>query len=154
MYSKEEAKRLKESFWTTFGQYMSAVPSADGDKVNWVNYKTGIKHLFFRMDATNKTANISIEISHPDASIRQLIFEQFKELRSILHQNLEEEWEWDEVYYDESGKQTARISTSLDHKISIFNKEQWPDLISFFKPRIMALDEFWSMAKYSFEIFK
>jgi hypothetical protein len=154
LYSKEEAKRLKENFWTTFGQYMSAVPSADGDKVNWVNYKTGVKDLYFRMDATNKSAHIFIEITHPDSSIRQLIFDQFKELSHILHDTLQEEWEWDEVYYDESGKQTARISTSYNQKISIFNKDQWPDLISFFKPRLIALDEFWSMAKYSFEIFK
>src|SRR5690606_40670888 len=48
MYSKEEAKRLKERFWTNFGQFMSLVPNEEGVKVNWVNYKTGIKHLYFR----------------------------------------------------------------------------------------------------------
>ncbi|WP_159635767.1 DUF4268 domain-containing protein [Sphingobacterium composti Ten et al. 2007 non Yoo et al. 2007] len=153
MYSKEEARNLKETFWTTFGQYMSAVPSADGDRVNWVNYKTGIKHLHFRMDATNKMAHIYIEISHPDESIRHLIFEQFKELQQIFQGIVIEEWEWDEMYYDEYGKKTARISASIE-KTSIFNKTQWPELISFFKPRIIALDEFWSMAKYSFDIFK
>lgn len=153
MYSKEEARNLKESFWTTFGQYMSAVPSADGDKVNWVNYKTGIKHLHFRMDATNKSASIYIEISHPDDSMRQLIFEQFKEFQQVFQEIAGEEWEWDEVYYDEYGKKTARITTSIA-KTSIFNKAQWAELISFFKPRIIALDEFWSMAKYSFDIFK
>lgn len=153
MYSKEEARNLKETFWTTFGQYMSAVPSADGDRINWVNYKTGIKHLHLRMNATNKEASIYIEISHPDDSIRQLIFEQFLELKRIFQDTVGEEWEWDEVYYDEYGKKTSRISTSITKK-SIFNKAHWPDLISFFKPHIIALDEFWSMAKYSFDIFK
>ena len=153
MYSKEEARNLKESFWTAFGQYMSAVPSADGDKVNWVNYKTGVKHLHFRMDATNMTAGIYIEISHPDESMRQLIFEQFQELQQVFKGIVVEGWEWNSEYYDEYGKKTARISTSIA-KISIFNKAQWPELISFFKPRIIALDEFWSMAKYSFDIFK
>jgi hypothetical protein len=38
--------------------------------------------------------------------------------------------------------------------VSIFNKEDWPKLISFFKPRIVALDEFWNMVKYSFESLK
>jgi len=153
LYSKEEARNLKESFWTAFGQYMSAVPSADGDKVNWVNYKTGVKHLHFRMDATNKTAGIYIEISHPDESMRQLIFEQFQELQQVFKGIVVEGWEWNSEYYDEYGKKTARISTSIA-KTSIFNKAQWPELISFFKPRIIALDEFWSMAKYSFDIFK
>lgn len=154
MYSKEEAKRLKENFWTSFGQYMSLVPSADGEKVNWVNYKTGVKSIFFRMDATNKSAHIFIEINHSDAGIRQLIFEQFKELRNVLHATVEEDWDWDDVYYDESGKYIARIGVDFPSKISIYNKEHWADLISFFKVRIMALDEFWSSAKYSFDIFK
>src|SRR5690606_1651709 len=153
LYLKEEAKRLKENFWTTFGQYMSVVPSADYEKVNWVNYKTGIKHLYFRLEATNKTASIYIEITHPDDAIRQLMFDQFKELKNVFSSTVAEDWEWDEVYYDENGKKTARISTSIA-KISVFNKEHWPNLISFFKPRIIALDEFWSMAKYSFDIFK
>ncbi|RYZ23162.1 MAG: DUF4268 domain-containing protein, partial [Chitinophagaceae bacterium] len=33
----------------------------------------------------------------------------------------------------------------------IFRREDWPELISFFKPRIVALDAFWSEAKYFFE---
>lgn len=153
MYSREEAKQLKEQFWTSFGQYMSAIPSADQEKVNWVNYKTGIKHLFFRMDVTNKTAVIMIELTHPDEGIRALMYAQMEELKNILHANLEEEWEWDDVYYDAYGKKTSRISIEID-KVSVFRKDDWPSLISFFKPRIIALDEFWSTAKYSFDIFK
>lgn len=153
MYSKEEAKRLKEEFWTSFGQYMSAIPSADLERVNWVNYKTGIKHLFFKMDVSNKVAVIMIELTHPDDSIRELMYAQFVELRNVFQSSIEEEWEWDEVYYDSYGKKTARISMELE-KVSVFKKEDWSALISFFKPRIIALDEFWSTAKYSFDIFK
>lgn len=153
MYSKEEVKRLKEQFWTSFGQYMSAIPSADMEKVNWVNYKTGVKHLSFKMDATNKAAYVMIELTHPDDSMRELIYAQFVEYKNILHANIDEEWEWDEVYYDSAGKKTSRISVELA-KVSVFKTEDWPTLISFFKPRIIALDEFWSTAKYAFDIFK
>ena len=153
MYSREEARKLKEQFWTSFGQYMSVISSADGEKVNWVNYKTGIKHLFFKMNADNKNAYIMIEITHPDTSIRELIYAQFLEFKHLLEAALEEEWEWDEVYYDEYAKPTSRISLTLPKK-NIFKKDDWPDLISFFKPRMIALDDFWSTAKYSFDIFK
>ena len=153
MYSREEAKKLKEQFWTSFGQYMALELSSDGDKVNWVNYKTGVKHLYFRMDVSNKVAHIMIEINHPDDGIRELMFAQFLEIKHLFEDTLQEEWEWDKVYYDESGKITSRISKSLD-RVSVFKKEDWSSLISFFKPRIIALDEFWSMAKYSFDIFK
>lgn len=153
MYSRDEAKRLKEQFWTSFGQYMSVVLSADDEKINWVNYKTGVKHLFFRMDVTKKSAFIMIELTHPDASIRELMYAQFLELKNVFTSTLEEDWEWDEVFYDDSGKQTSRISLTID-KVSVFNQDHWPQLISFFKPRIIALDEFWSTAKYTFDIFK
>ena len=154
MYSKEEAKRLKEQFWTNFGQFMALVPDDDGLKTNWVNYKTGIKHLYFRMETDNKTAEIYIEISHPDDGIRELLFAQFQEYRNVLHAELEEEWIWDEVYYDIYGKKSARIGIALDKKVSVFKEEDWPELIGFFKPRIIALDRFWNQAKYGFDLFK
>lgn len=69
MYSKQEASKLKQQFWTSFGLYMQPVPSANGEKVNWINYKTGIRHVSFRMNAGDH-ADISIELSHPDETSR------------------------------------------------------------------------------------
>ena len=150
MYSKDEASQLKQTFWTTFGQYISPQLSADGLKVNWVNYKTGIKHLYFRMEAGKRSASINIEITHPDTGIQELFFEQFQELRNILYSSLQEDWEWQLHGNDENGKTLSRIFKQIDD-VSIFNKNDWPALISFFKPRIIALDEFWSDAKYAFD---
>lgn len=153
MYSKDQASQLKQTFWTTFGQYISPQPSAEGLKINWVNYKTGIKHLYFRMQAENRLASIAIEIAHPDIGIQELFFEQFKELRLVLANALNEDWEWALHTQDEYGKTVSRIYKQIDG-VSIFNKNDWPALISFFKPRIIALDEFWSDAKYSFDALK
>lgn len=153
LYSREEVKKLKEEFWTAFGQYMTGIASSDMEKINWVNYKTGIKHLYFRMDASNKSAIIMIELAHPDTDIRHLMYAQFEEFHHILHDALGEEWGWYPEYYDEYGKQTSRIACTLD-KVSVLKKEDWPKLISFLKPRLIALDEFWSTAKYAFDIFK
>lgn len=105
------------------------------------------------MHADNKSAFIAIEMSHPDKSIQELMFEQFKEFRNILKDTLDEEWQWELHTVDENGKIISRISVTLPG-VSIFRQEEWPALISFFKPRIIALDEFWSNAQYSFEIFK
>jgi hypothetical protein len=84
MYSKDEASQLKQAFWTTFGQYITPQLSADGLKINWINYKTGIKHLYFKMEADNKSASISINITHPDKGIQELFFEQFLEVKTLL----------------------------------------------------------------------
>ncbi|MBS1504218.1 MAG: DUF4268 domain-containing protein [Bacteroidetes bacterium] len=153
MFSKEEASRIRQEFWTTFGQYISPQSSADGLKVNWINYKTGLKHVYFRMEAANRSATIAIQVAHPDPGIRELFFEQFLELKNILHNTVGEEWEWQPDYQDEDGKRFSRIYKTLDGA-SIFNKNDWPALISFFKPRIIALDEFWSDAKYAFDALK
>jgi len=150
MYSRQETAQLKKEFWTAFGNYMKPVPSAGGEKVNWLNYKTGEKDVFFKMDAGNGFALIAIEIVHQDLEMQQLYFEQFVQLKTMLHQSLGEEWDWILHQTNESHKTVSRIYTELQG-VSIFRKEDWPALISFFKPRIIALDEFWSSAKYGFE---
>ncbi len=150
MYSKDEASQLKQAFWTTFGQYIAPQPSAEGLKVSWVNYKTGLKHIYFRMNADKRIATIAIEITHPDACIQELFFEQFKEFKNILNSYLNEDWIWELYGKDEYRKTISRIYKQLDG-VSIYNKNDWPALISFFKPRIIALDEFWSDVKDGFD---
>ena len=151
MYSKDQASQLKQEFWTAFGQYMGPVLSADALRVNWINYKTGVKHIFFKMQADNKLGTISIEIAHPDPELQQLFFEQFETYKTMLNNTLGEEWNWELLTTDDYGKTISRIYKQLT-PASIFQKDDWPGLISFFKPRIIALDEFWSNAKFAFEV--
>lgn len=153
MFTRAEASRIREEFWTTFGRYMSPVLSAEGMKINWVNYHTRLKDVYFRMEAGAKSAMICISIEHRDAGIRALYFEQFKELRVLLHTAVEETWEWQLHATVEDGKLVSRIYKELPG-VSVFNRDQWSDLISFFKPRMIALDAFWEDARYSFESLK
>ncbi len=150
MFKSDQAARLREEFWTTFGRYMSPVPSADGLKINWVNYRTGLKDVHFRMDALRDSAMISIALEHREPAIRELYFQQFEELKTMLLTNLGEEWKWQLHAPVAEGKIISRIYCELKD-VSILNKDTWPDLISFFKPRIIALDQFWHAAQYSFE---
>lgn len=153
MYTREQTSQLRQEFWTTFGQYMSPVLSAEGGKINWLNYKTGIKHVHFKMDADKKSARIAIEISHPDIGIQELFFNQFEEFSLLLKDSLQEDWEWQLHCADEYGKTVTRIE-KVKHNVNVFNKENWPELIAFFKPRIIALDEFWVNVKEGFEALK
>lgn len=105
------------------------------------------------MEADSKKGMISIELTHPDEGIRLLMFEQFEQLRVVLRDELGEEWLWDTDFGDPYGKRIACIYTLIE-PVNVFKKDDWPQLISFFKPRMIALDSFWSMAKYSFDIFK
>lgn len=150
MFSRSEKFHIKQEFWTAFGQYMKPVPFANDEKNNWVNYKTGIKDVYFRMNASDNGATVSIEICHRDAAMQLLFFEQFVALKNLLHETLGEEWKWEPNTTNENNLICCIISASLPD-INIYNKNHWPQFISFFKPRIIALDAFWSNAKYTFE---
>ena len=150
MYTREQASQLRQAFWTTFGQYLRPVLSAGGAKVNWLNYNTGIKHVYFRLHADHRAASIGIELTHPDLEIQELFFEQFTAHQTMLHAYLGEEWRWELHATDENGKIISRIYQQLT-PVNIFHRDDWPLLISFFKPRLLALDAFWSEAQYSFE---
>jgi uncharacterized protein DUF4268 len=150
MFKRQEASRIREEFWTTFGRYMSPVPSAEGMKINWINYKTGLKDVYFRMNVNQKSAMISITLEHKEPGTRDLYFQQFQELKRLLHTTLEEEWIWQTHAHIAGDKIISRIYKEIT-EVSVFNKEQWPELISFFKPRIIALDRFWEDARYSFD---
>ena len=153
MYPKQQVSQLRQEFWTAFGRYMNPVLSAEGEKVNWINYKTGEKNIHFRMDAEHRSASIAIELTHADRSIQQLYYEHFQQLKHVLEKTLGEQWEWRLHLSDEHGRTISRIYTELDD-VSLFNKEHWPELISFFKQRITALDAFWSKVKYGFEVLR
>jgi hypothetical protein len=151
MYTKQETSRQRQAFWTTFGQYMQPVLSANGIKTNWINYKTGISGIAFKMDADDIQASIAIVLSHRNDDIRTAHYEQMLQLKTILQETLKEEWEWHPGYLDEDVKTINSVSKTIKGA-NINRNEDWPTLISFFKPRIIALDEFWSMVKYGFEM--
>ena len=149
MFTREESSAIRQEFWTAFGKYMGPVPSAEGLKINWINYHTRIRDVHFRMDAGPKSAMISISLEHRDPGIQELFFAQFLELKELLHTTLEEEWDW-QLHVPVDGRVISRIAKEITGA-SVFTKNDWPELISFFKPRMIALDSFWEDARYSFE---
>ena len=151
MYTKEQASAVRQKFWTRFGQYMSPVPSAGSEKPNWVNYKTGIKGISFKMNADNNQAYIAIEISHNDKDIQQKYFQIFSNFKKQFIAVAGKNWDFREHFTKEDGAAIARISTELN-QINIFRETDWPAIISFLKENIMALDIFWDQYKPAFEM--
>lgn len=150
MYTHQEAAAIRQRFWINFGKYMSPVPSSVGEKINWINYRTGVKPVSFKMDAGFDFATIAIEIAHKDPGTIAIYFNQFKSLKKTLEAILEEKWEWYADAVNAGGKSVARISTILEG-VNVHNEADWPAIISFLKKRIMGLDEFWNEYKEVFE---
>ncbi|SHL60300.1 protein of unknown function [Chitinophaga jiangningensis] len=152
MYSKQEVSTIKQAFWTAFGKYMKPILSADGEFISWSNYKTGIPGVSFKLEADNKTASVTILITQADAELHLAFYEQFELQKNMLEATLEEsDWDWQFQATDDYGKHVSYIRKELQG-VSVLRQEDWPALISFFKSRIIKLDEYWSSAKYGFEM--
>ncbi len=129
---------------------MRPVAGAGDNKVNWLNYNTGIRHIYFRMDAGNNNATIAIELKHADETLRQHYFERLKQVKHLLEQSMGEAWDWQSRQKDEDGNIVSRISKTIEG-VNIFNEPDWPTIISFLKPRMITLDEFWVMVNDGLE---
>jgi len=150
MYSPAESSKIRQDFWTVFGQYMKPVPSAQGFRINWQNYKTGIKDVYFRMKTERDFVSIGIEITHRDEEMQQLYFEQFEEFRKLLDAELQESWDWELHQFDDLGKIVSRIQ-KVKKGLNVYDQNDWPEIITFLKPRVIALDAFWANIKPAFE---
>lgn len=150
MYSKEQASKLRQQFWTKFGQYMKPVPGAGSDPVNWLNYKTGKRNIIFHMDADKDQATIAIEIKHTNSAERAQCYQQFISLKKLLEGETGFNWQWEKEIEIINGQPISRISQALP-QVNIFNEQDWPSIIAFLKPRIVALDHFWELVKEAFD---
>jgi hypothetical protein len=65
---------------------------------------------------------------------------------------LQEEWTWKLHVENEQGQIISKIEYVLEG-VNVLDSEDWPRIISFLKPRIIALDAFWDQVKPGFEDF-
>lgn len=107
--------------------------------------------MHFKMDAENNRATIAIVLTHKDPARQAIFFQLLQQLRPVLENTLQEKWQWKLHGTDENNTLTSAVYTSMDG-VSIFRKDNWPAIISFFKPRMIALDAFWNEVKYGFEM--
>jgi hypothetical protein len=152
MYNRAEASQIRTEFWITFGQYLKPVPNSQGYKTKWANYKTGVKDIYFRMKAERDFASIGIELAHGDEEMQELYFDQFLQFKNLLTQATGEEWDWKLHATNEIGQKISKIEKMLPD-VNVMEQSDWPEIISFLKPRIIALDEFWDNVKPGFEDF-
>ena len=128
-------------FFQQFTQHMSSHKIVGGGGKNWDAYKTGIKGLYFRI-LTQPKVTLAIDLQFKDESIRELVYDQFCELRRLLASAWNEEplYEKNTVYI--SGEPLSRISVSLD-SVYFYNQEEWPEILEWLEHKLVGLDSFW-----------
>jgi|TARA_B110000114_G_C14815457_1_gene286438 hypothetical protein len=142
MYSKEYKSEMKKLFYTSFGKYMSKNKSINDTKIKWLNYKTDIKDLYFKIDCNENYTKILIDIQHSDDEIRNLFFDQFLELEKLFIKTMGEKWTWDSEYLNSYGQKSSQISKTLK-KVNIYDKKTWVTSFNFLEKRFIKIDKFW-----------
>ncbi|WP_438963002.1 DUF4268 domain-containing protein [Nonlabens sp.] len=132
MYTKEEAKQIRQQFWTMFGKRYDR---------KWLLYHTKIKDLVLKFSFEDRRALVSIDIEHEDSFYRDYYFEKMVSLQAILKEEVSQDIILDPDYVLESGKHIARIYVMLEG-VKIQKKTQWPKVYEFFYEHMDKLELF------------
>ena len=151
MYTQAEASFIRQKFWTSFGMYMAPVPSATFEKVNWVNYKTGIKGISFKMNADKDSASVTIEIILKDTMLQHQYFEIFNSFAIAFENAAGKHWVFQKDSFQENKGNVSVIGIELKD-VNVFKESDWPTIISFLKQHMVGLDKFWALYKPAFEL--
>lgn len=133
MYSREESKKIRQEFWTSFGKEYPQ---------KWLLYNTGTREIQLKFTFERKYAQVSLDIIDEDPFIKAYYFEKLESLKTIL----ENDYHLPEIIFDKEyelseGKTVSRIYVHLD-KVSIYNKKDWPRVKEFLYTKMLLLEDF------------
>lgn len=132
MFSKEESKKIRQEFWTSFGKEYPR---------KWLLYNTKIKDLSLKFTFTRKSAQVSIDLDASDEIIRHYYYEKLQSLNSILVTEFLPEVVYDKEFELENGKVISRIYVTLEG-VNIHNKNQWKEVQSWLAEKMTSLESF------------
>ncbi|WP_431136645.1 DUF4268 domain-containing protein [Psychroserpens mesophilus] len=134
MFSKEESRQLRETFWTSFGKSFPR---------KWILYDTKIKGFSFKFHFDTKSALVALDLED-DLEQRINSWDKLLSLKSILKEDYLPEAIFEEEYYLDNGKEISRIYVPLNQKVSIHNKNTWQDVMVFFNTTMDKFERFFT----------
>lgn len=134
MFSKAEAKKLREDFWISFGKSFPR---------KWTLYDTKIKDFCFKFHFDRKKAIVSIDIEDNSLENRQLYYNILVSLKTILQEEYLPEAIFEENFILENGKEISRIYVEKEN-VSIYNKNMWQETMEFFVEKMSLFEAFWA----------
>ena len=142
MYKKEEVTAFKTQFWSEFKVHMSATRSADGSRMNWLNYPSGIKFIHIRTDADESGARLCFDIQAKDAGVRSIFWEQMQELKIVMESEMGTDGIWIEDCRSAAVPHFSRIMWELNG-VSIFHSDDYNEMFTFLEDRLVHFDAFY-----------
>lgn len=132
MFTKEESKKIRQEFWTSFGKEFPR---------KWLLYNTKMKEIQLKFTFNRKVAQVSLDIADDDEMIKAYYFEKLQSLEKILKAEYLPEAILEEEYELPEGKIISRAYVQMDN-VSIHNQKDWPEVKTFLANKMMQLEEF------------
>jgi len=132
MFSKEDSKKIREEFWTSFGKNYPH---------KWVLYNTGIKEVQLKFTFNNDFAQVSLDVYSADEVIQEYYYEKIYALRSILKDEYLPDIVIEDNYLLPEGKEVSKFYLQLD-SVNIHNKDHWPQVFEFLNSNMEKLEAF------------
>lgn len=141
MFSKEEAKELREAFWDEFRQISSGRRARKNLPGNWMLDQTGIKALNLRFHVDREVAQVGIDLETRNMDKRIELYEKLESLKKLLEQAMGTPLIWELEYIRENGKSVSRIYLQKND-VDIYNRETWAEAHQFMYENMMKLEAF------------
>ena len=132
MFSREESKKIRQEFWTSFGKEFPH---------KWLLYNTKMKEIQLKFTFDRKVAQVSLDIADEDEMIRAYYFEKIQSLQKVLKTDYLPEAVLEENYELPEGKLISRVYVQIEN-VSIHNKKDWPEVKKFLSTKMLLLEEF------------
>ncbi|QYA26206.1 DUF4268 domain-containing protein [Gramella sp. MT6] len=132
MFSREESKKIRQEFWTSFGKEFPH---------KWLLYNTKMKEIQLKFTFDRKVAQVSLDIADEDEMIRAYYYEKMQSLQKVLRTEYLPEVIFEENYELPEGKLISRIYVQKEN-VSIHNKKDWPEVKTFLSTNMVLLEEF------------
>lgn len=141
MFSKEEAKKLREEFWDQF-KHMSVARRARKKLPGyWMLDQTGIKALNLRFHVDREVAQVGIDLETRNMDKKIELYEKLESLRKLLEEAMESTLIWELEYIRENGKSVSRIYLQMEG-VDIYKRDTWTEAHKFMYTNMMKLEVF------------
>ena len=139
MYSKEEIKEIRTTFWNDFKKHMQQHRSSNGRRMNWLNYPSEVPNVYVRLHADKDGIAFSFDIQGKDEGVRAILWEQMTELKVVFESEMGVEGEWLASTYAEAVGEFSSIRWSKPG-LKFYNPNNKAEIFAFFEERLLKFD--------------
>jgi hypothetical protein len=142
MYSREEAKIIRQEFWDRFNSLSAKKRAAKKLPGKWMLNHTGIRALNLKFHVDNQVAQVGIDLETRNMDKRIELFEKLEAVKKLLEQAMGGPMQWELEYIRENGKSVSRICTEIEG-VDIYDRTTWKKAHDFMLDKMMRLELFY-----------